>query len=165
MARFVAVTFGQLVSTTGSLLTAFALPIWLYTRTGSVTDLGLLWALALLFGVLTLPVAGAITDRVDRRKVMMLASCLSGSIQLCLAALLFTDSLSLWHIYVLVSLSQVGGSFQRIAFQSAVPQLVPKKVPGPRDGHRAAVHRYRAAADAGARGGPVRGDRVSRASC
>jgi amino acid adenylation domain-containing protein len=130
MGRFVAVTVGQLVSTTGSLLTAFALPIWLYTRTGSVTDLGLLWALALLFGVLTLPVAGAITDRVDRRKVMMIASCVSGSVQLGLAALLFTDSLSLWHIYVMVSLSQVAGSFQRIAFQSAVPQLVPKRFLG-----------------------------------
>ncbi|MGB3442387.1 MAG: amino acid adenylation domain-containing protein [Actinophytocola sp.] len=130
MSRFVAVTAGQLVSTTGSLLTAFALPIWLYTRTGSVTDLGLLWALALLFGVLTLPVAGAITDRVDRRKVMMLASCVSGTVQLGLAALLFTESLSLWHIYLLVSLSQVAGSFQRIAFQSAVPQLVPKRFLG-----------------------------------
>jgi amino acid adenylation domain-containing protein len=130
MTRFVAVTLGQLVSTTGSLLTAFALPIWLYTRTGSVTDLGLLWALALVFGVLTLPLAGAITDRVDRRKVMMLASSLSGSIQLGLAVLLFTDSLVLWHVYVLVSLSQIGGSFQRIAFQSAVPQLVPKRFLG-----------------------------------
>ena len=130
MGRFVAVTVGQLVSTTGSLLTSFALPIWLYTRTGSVTDLGLLWALALLFGVLTLPVAGAITDRVDRRRVMMLASCVSGAVQLGLAALLFTDSLSLWHIYVMVSLSQVAGSFQRIAFQSAVPQLVPKRFLG-----------------------------------
>jgi amino acid adenylation domain-containing protein len=130
MARFVAVTFGQLVSTTGSLLTSFALPIWLFTRTGSVTDLGLLWALALIFGVLTLPVAGAITDRYDRRKVMMLASCLSGSVQLGLAVLLFTDSLVLWHVYMLVALSQVGGSFQRIAFQSAVAQLVPKRFLG-----------------------------------
>ncbi len=130
MGRFVAVTIGQLVSTTGSLLTSFALPIWLYTRTGSVTDLGLLWALALLFGVLTLPVAGAITDRVNRRRVMMLASCVSGSVQLGLAVLLFSGSLSLWHIYVLVSLSQVAGSFQRIAFQSAVPQLVPKRFLG-----------------------------------
>jgi amino acid adenylation domain-containing protein len=130
MSRFVAITAGQLVSTTGSMLTAFALPIWLYTRTGSVTDLGLLWALALLFGVLTLPVAGAITDRVNRRKVMMIASCTSGTIQLGLAALLFSGSLSLWHIYVLVSLSQIAGSFQRIAFQSAVPQLVPKRFLG-----------------------------------
>ncbi|MGC5022575.1 amino acid adenylation domain-containing protein [Micromonospora sp. DT47] len=130
MARFVAVTVGQLVSSTGSALTAFALPIWLFTRTGSVADLGLLWALALICGVLTLPVAGAITDRVSRRRIMMIASCTAGTIQLVLAALLWTDSLVLWHIYALVAMSQIAGSFQRIAFQSAVPQLVPKRFLG-----------------------------------
>ncbi|MER7444431.1 non-ribosomal peptide synthetase/MFS transporter [Micromonospora avicenniae] len=130
MARFVAVTAGQLVSTTGSALTAFALPIWLFNRTGSVADLGLLWALALLCGVLMLPIAGAITDRVSRRKIMMIASSSAGCVQVVLAALLWTDSLALWHIYGLVALSQVAGSFQRIAFQSAVPQLVPKRYLG-----------------------------------
>ncbi|WP_410812627.1 amino acid adenylation domain-containing protein [Micromonospora sp. 067-2] len=130
MARFVAVTAGQLVSTTGSALTAFALPIWLFTRTGSVANLGLLWALALICGVLVLPVAGAITDRVSRRKIMMIASCSAGAIQLILAALLWSGNLALWHIYALVALSQVAGSFQRIAFQSAVPQLVPKRYLG-----------------------------------
>ncbi|MEV1329763.1 amino acid adenylation domain-containing protein [Micromonospora costi] len=130
MARFVAVTAGQLVSSTGSALTAFALPIWLFTQTGSVADLGLLWALALICGVLMLPVAGAITDRVSRRKIMMIASSSAGSIQVVLAALLWTDNLALWHIYGLVALSQVAGSFQRIAFQSAVPQLVPKRYLG-----------------------------------
>ncbi|MGK5739887.1 non-ribosomal peptide synthetase/MFS transporter [Micromonospora sp. URMC 103] len=130
MARFVAVTAGQLVSTTGSALTAFALPIWLFTQTGSVADLGLLWALALICGVLMLPIAGAVTDRVSRRKIMMIASSSAGSIQVVLAALLWTDNLALWHIYGLVALSQVAGSFQRIAFQSAVPQLVPKRYLG-----------------------------------
>ncbi|SCG49819.1 non-ribosomal peptide synthetase/MFS transporter [Micromonospora halophytica] len=130
MARFVAVTVGQLVSTTGSALTAFALPIWLFTRTGSVADLGLLWALALICGVLMLPVAGAVTDRISRRKIMMIASCTAGSVQLALAGLLWSDTLALWHIYALVALGQVAASFQRIAFQSAVPQLVPKRYLG-----------------------------------
>ena len=48
MARFVGVAAGQLVSITGSALTEFAVPIWIYTRTGSLADFGLLWALALL---------------------------------------------------------------------------------------------------------------------
>ncbi|MEV6370682.1 amino acid adenylation domain-containing protein [Micromonospora musae] len=130
MARFVAVTAGQLVSTTGSALTAFALPIWLFNQTGSVANLGLLWALALICGVLMLPIAGAITDRVSRRKIMMIASSSAGAVQVVLAALLWSDSLVLWHIYALVALSQVAGSFQRIAFQSAVPQLVPKRYLG-----------------------------------
>ncbi|MEW2444230.1 non-ribosomal peptide synthetase/MFS transporter [Micromonospora marina] len=130
MGRFMAVTTGQLISSTGSALTAFALPIWLFNRTGSVANLGLLWALALICGVLMLPVAGALVDRVSRRRIMMAASCFAGSVQLVLAALLWTDNLVLWHIYMLVALSSVAGSFQRIAFQSAVPQLVPKRYLG-----------------------------------
>ncbi|MGW1062488.1 amino acid adenylation domain-containing protein [Micromonospora rubida] len=130
MGRFVAVTAGQFVSTTGSALTAFAVPIWLFTRTGSVADLGMLWALALVCGVLMLPIAGAVVDRVSRRKIMMIASSSAGTIQLVLAGLLWTDNLRLWMIYILVALSQVAGSFQRIAFSSAVPQLVPKRYLG-----------------------------------
>ncbi|MET8910070.1 amino acid adenylation domain-containing protein [Micromonospora sp. NPDC004551] len=130
MARFLSITVGQLISSTGSALTAFALPIWLFNRTGSVADLGLLWALALICGVFMLPVAGAIVDRVSRRRIMMLASSAAGSVQLVLATLLWTDNLVLWHIYLLVALSSVAGSFQRIAFQSAVPQLVPKRYLG-----------------------------------
>jgi amino acid adenylation domain-containing protein len=130
MGRFLAVTVGQLVSTTGSALTSFALPIWLYAQTGSVTNLGLLWALALICGVLTLPVAGAIVDRTDRRRIMMIASCASAALQLILAGLLWSGNLHLWEVYALVSLSQVAASFQRIALQSAVPQLVPKRYLG-----------------------------------
>ncbi|MFE0592803.1 amino acid adenylation domain-containing protein [Micromonospora echinospora] len=130
MARFLAVTVGQVVSTTGSALTAFALPIWLFTETGSVTNLGLLWALALLCGVLVLPVAGAITDRINRRRIMMIASSSAGTVQVVLAALLWSGNLVLWHIYLLVALSQVAAAFQRIAYQSSVPQLVPKRYLG-----------------------------------
>jgi len=128
--RFLAVVTGQLISTTGSALTAFALPIWLYQKTGSVADLGLLWSLALICGVAMLPIGGALTDRIDRRRIMMIASSLAGSLQVILAVLLWTDSIQLWHVYVLISLSQAAGSFQRIAFQTAMPQLVPKRYLG-----------------------------------
>ncbi|WP_412538001.1 amino acid adenylation domain-containing protein [Longispora sp. K20-0274] len=130
LGRFLAVASGQLVSATGSALTAFAVPIWLYTKTGSVAQLGLLWAVSLICGVLTLPVAGALIDRIDRRRVMMAASCAAGAVQLTLAALLWSGQTALWPLYVLLSLSSAAGAFQRIGFQAAVPQLVPKRYLG-----------------------------------
>ncbi|MDX3192679.1 amino acid adenylation domain-containing protein [Streptomyces sp. MN03-5084-2B] len=130
LARFAVVTAGQLVSATGSALTSFAVPIWLYTRTGSVADLGLLWALALLCGVLVLPVAGALVDRGDRRKIMMAASGIAGVVQLALALLVTSDPVPLWAIYLLIPLGSVAGAFQRIAYQSSVAQLVPKQYLG-----------------------------------
>lgn len=134
MPRFLAVAVGQLVSATGSALTAFAVPIWLYLETGSVANLGLLWSLLLLCGVLPLPVAGAIVDRGDRRRVMMVASCVAGSIQLVLALLLWSGQWQMWHIYALLSLTAVASAFQRLAYQSAIPQLVPKHYLGHANG-------------------------------
>ena len=128
--RFLAVAAGQLISTTGAALAGFAVPIWLYTQTGSVTDLGLLWSLSLVCGVLTLPVAGALVDRADRRKIMMAASCTAGAVELTLAVLLWSGTVVLWTVYALLAVSAVAASFQRIAFQSSIPQLVPKRYLG-----------------------------------
>ncbi|WP_326820140.1 non-ribosomal peptide synthetase/MFS transporter [Streptosporangium sp. NBC_01756] len=128
--RFLSVAIGQLVSSTGSALTGFAVPVWLFDRTGSVTDLGLLWALTLLCGVAMLPIAGPLIDRFDRRRVMITASGISGVIQLCITLLLLTDRLDLWVIYLLLPLNSMAGTYQRLAFQTAVPQLVPKRYLG-----------------------------------
>ncbi|MFC4061556.1 amino acid adenylation domain-containing protein [Planomonospora corallina] len=128
--RFLGVALGQLVSATGSALTNFAVPVWLFDRTGSVADLGLLWALTLICGVAVLPFAGPLIDRFDRRRVMAAASGAAGVLQLCLALLLWADRLDLWTIYVLLPLSSMAGTFQRLAFQTAVPQLVPKRYLG-----------------------------------
>ncbi len=130
MGRFVTITIGQLVSTTGAALTSFAVPIWLYTQTGSVTNLGLLWALVLLGGVVILPVAGALVDRVDRRRIMIIASATAGGVQLALALFLLNGIHPLWLIYLMVPLGSIAGSFQRIAYQSSIAQLVPKQYLG-----------------------------------
>ncbi|MFF5204854.1 amino acid adenylation domain-containing protein [Streptosporangium sp. NPDC000396] len=128
--RFLSVAIGQLVSATGSALTGFAVPVWLFDRTGSVADLGLLWALTLISGVAMLPIAGPLIDRFDRRRVMLAASSISGVIQLCITLLLVAGQLDLWTIYLLLPLNSMAGTYQRLAFQTAVPQLVPKRYLG-----------------------------------
>ncbi|WP_433256779.1 non-ribosomal peptide synthetase/MFS transporter [Streptosporangium sp. CA-135522] len=128
--RFLSVAVGQMVSVTGSALTGFAIPVWLFDRTGSVTDLGLLWALSLISGVAMLPIAGPLIDRFDRRRVMLAASGLSGLVQLCVTLLLWTGHLDLWVIYVMLPINSMAATYQRLAFQTAVPQLVPKRYLG-----------------------------------
>jgi hypothetical protein len=46
MKRFAVVAFGQFLSLTGSTLTEFAIPLWLYLRTGSLAIFGLLAVLS-----------------------------------------------------------------------------------------------------------------------
>ncbi|MEV0588382.1 amino acid adenylation domain-containing protein [Nonomuraea sp. NPDC050310] len=134
MRRFSAVAAGQLVSIVGGALTEFAIPIWIYTTTGSLVSFALFSVLALVPGTLVAPLAGAIVDRFDRRKVMLAGSTAAGGTQLALALLLWTDRLQIWHVYPLLALLSVALTFQRLAYQSAVPQLVPKRYLGHANG-------------------------------
>ncbi|HVR10155.1 MAG TPA: MFS transporter, partial [Thermoanaerobaculia bacterium] len=56
---FLLIWLGQLVSITGSALTSFALGVWVYSRTGSVTKYSLLLLATALPGILLSPFVGA----------------------------------------------------------------------------------------------------------
>ena len=91
---------GQLVSLVGSGLTSFALGVWAYQRSGSVTQFALIVFFAGLPGILLAPVAGTLVDRWDRKWVMIGADTLSGVITLVVALLLWTgQSPGLAHLH------------------------------------------------------------------
>jgi hypothetical protein len=134
MGRFLAVALGQLVSITGSALTEFAVPLWIYLTTGSIARFALFAVLGLVPGMLVAPLAGAIVDRYSRRRVMLAGDLAAGAAVLGLSLLYFTGGLALWHIYGLMSWLSVALTFQRLAYNSAVPQLVPKHFLGHANG-------------------------------
>jgi amino acid adenylation domain-containing protein len=134
LSAFLTVAFGQLVSLIGSGLTTFALGVWVYQRTGSVSLFGLISVMTLLPAVVLAPVTGAVADRWDRRKIMLAADSLSGAGACTLAALLWTDSLRLWHVYPLVAVGAIAMAFQQPAYRAAVTQLVPKRYYGKANG-------------------------------
>ncbi|MEU6413191.1 amino acid adenylation domain-containing protein [Microbispora sp. NPDC046933] len=134
MRRFLLVAAGQLVSITGSALTEFAIPLWIYLTTGSLARFALFSVLGLLPGMLVAPLAGAIVDRFDRRKVMIAGDAAAGGTQLALGLLLWTGNLQVWHIYPLLVCLSVALTFQRLAYGSAIPQLVPKRFLGHANG-------------------------------
>ncbi|MGW6706052.1 amino acid adenylation domain-containing protein [Streptomyces sp. NPDC054956] len=134
MRRFLAIATGQQLSMIGSALTEFALPIWMYLQTGSLFQLGLLAAFGLVPGIVVAPLAGAIVDRGDRRRVMLCGDVAAGLTQAALLALHLSGSLEIWHCYVMISLLSAALAFQRVAWGSAVPQLVPKRFLGRANG-------------------------------
>ncbi|MFF8436296.1 non-ribosomal peptide synthetase/MFS transporter [Streptomyces bacillaris] len=134
MGRFLAVALGQLITITGSALTEFALPVWIYMETGSMGKYALYAVIGMLPGILVGPLAGAVVDRLDRRRVMLAASAVAGSTQGALLTLLLSGNLASWHIYVLLGMLSVALTFQRLAYASSVPQLVPKRYLGHANG-------------------------------
>lgn len=127
MRTFTVIWFGQLVSSLGSGLTGFALPVWVYQETGSAEAFGLLFFAATVPMVLLSPVAGALVDRWDRRAVLLWSDGLSALMTLALAALLYTDAFRLWHLVLISGLGSAVGTFQMPAFTASVGMLVPQR--------------------------------------
>lgn len=127
MRTFLIIWLGELVSLIGSGLTSFALGVWIFERTQQATP----FALTVLFGnlprILLLPVAGALADRWNRRRLMILADTGNALVTLATLALLWGGQLEIWHIYLIALFGSVCGAFQEPAYLASVTLLVPKK--------------------------------------
>ncbi|CAG0934561.1 nonribosomal peptide synthetase DhbF [Thermoflexales bacterium] len=124
---FLIVALGQFVSLIGSGLTGFALGVWVYQQTGSVSAFALISVCSMLPGILVSPIAGAVADRYDRRLIMIVSDTTAASATLATVLLLATHSLQIWHIYLITSVSSIANAFQRPAYAAAIAQLVPKQ--------------------------------------
>ena len=127
MRTFSVIWLGQLVSSLGSGLTAFALPVWIYQRTGSAEAFGLLFFAATVPAVLLSPFAGALVDRWDRRKVLIATDALAALATLAIAGLLYTGRFEVWHLFLISALSSAVGTFQSPAFSAVIGVLVPRR--------------------------------------
>lgn len=127
MRTFFVIWFGQLVSLVGSGLTGFAMGVWLYQETGSVTLFALSNLCFVLPQMLFSPLAGALVDRWDRRRAMILSDTGAGLSTLFLALMLFAGRLEVWHVYLALAVSALFNTFQWPAYSAATTLLVPKK--------------------------------------
>ncbi|MDP9472141.1 MAG: MFS transporter [Chloroflexota bacterium] len=118
---------GQFVSVTGTWIQTLALS-WLVVDglNGSAVQLGLVsvcqFAPVLLFG---LP-AGVVADRVPRRNLLTTTAMLSGILAAALAVLVATDTVQLWHVYLLALGLGVVNAFDMPARQAFVSEMVGK---------------------------------------
>ena len=127
MRTFVFVWFGQLVSTIGSGLTGFALGVWVYQETGSTTLFAMNMLAYAIPNLVVSPFAGALVDRYDRRKIMILSDSGAGLVTLSVAALLVTGNLEVWHVFLATAASATFTTFQWPAYSATTTLLVPKE--------------------------------------
>jgi DHA3 family macrolide efflux protein-like MFS transporter len=127
MKTFLVIWIGQFVSLIGSGLTSFALGVWVYMETGSVTPLALVALFATIPHLVLAPFAGALVDRWDRRKAMIFSDSGAAVCTAVVATLLYTGNLEVWHIFVTAGVSSSFSTFQWPAYSAATTLLVPKK--------------------------------------
>ncbi|MBV9791760.1 MAG: MFS transporter [Chloroflexi bacterium] len=127
MRTFAIILFGQLISMFGSGLTGFALGVWVYQETGSVTQYALISLFTILPTVVLSPFIGALVDRWNRRWVMFMGDAGAGLMSLTIALLFFSGQLTIGAIYVCLMLASVANTFQWTAWAASTALLVPKQ--------------------------------------
>jgi DHA3 family macrolide efflux protein-like MFS transporter len=70
------------------------------------------------------PLAGALVDRWDRRRTMMLCDATGAAVTLSMAGLLAAGLLRTWHVYVAVAVSALANAFHQPAYAASIPLLV-----------------------------------------
>ncbi|MFC4427371.1 MFS transporter [Deinococcus navajonensis] len=124
----------QALSVLGSGLSGFALNIYL-TQTlfplesqrpqlaGALAMTALGWTFAALLGA---PLAGALADRWNRRRMMMTCDALGALLLLGLTALILLGTPPVWALVVFTTLLGLVGTFHGSAFDTSYSALVPR---------------------------------------
>lgn len=127
MRGFAIVWLGQTVSLLGSKLTEFALGVWVYRQTESITQFALILLFIYLPNILILPLAGSLVDRWNRRWVMLGSDAIAAINTVILMVLVSFQELQLWHIYLAIIIRAVVEAFQVPAYTASIAQLVPRQ--------------------------------------
>ena len=117
----------QSLSQLGSAITAFALTLWLYEKTGSALSTAALRICTYAPYVVMSIFAGAISDKFDKKKTMLICDLFAA---LCTIAVFFlykTDTLSVWHLYVINAVSGLMNTVQQPASEVAYTMIIPKE--------------------------------------
>jgi MFS family permease len=117
---------GQVVSTLGTRIASLAYPLLVLALTGSPLLAGVVgFAQALPFLLVYLP-AGALVDRLDRKRVMLVADALRAGVLATVVAGLVWDWLTLVHLVVVVFVDGTCFVFFQLAESAALPHIVPR---------------------------------------
>jgi DHA3 family macrolide efflux protein-like MFS transporter len=120
---FLLIWAGQLISSIGSQVASFALGIWVLRTTGSTTQFAMTFVAMTTPSLIVSPVAGALVDRWDRRRIMIACDLLSAATMLVFAALGATGGLRIWLVYCAVGAASLFDAFRAPAFAASIPLL------------------------------------------
>lgn len=116
----------QSISQLGSSMTAFALTLWLYEQTGSSLDTAMLTICSYAPYVIMSIFAGALTDRFDKKKTMLVCDVLAVMCTITVLILFKTNTLMTWHLYALNAFSGLMNTVQQPASEVAMTLIIPK---------------------------------------
>lgn len=117
----------QGISQLGSSMTAFALTLWLYEKTGSSLSTAALTICSYAPYVIMSIFAGALTDRFDKKKTMLFCDLFAAGCTVAIFVLFRSGQLAVWHLYALNALSGLMNTVQQPASEVAMTLVIPRQ--------------------------------------
>ncbi|HEX7774838.1 MAG TPA: MFS transporter, partial [Pyrinomonadaceae bacterium] len=77
--------------------------------------------------ILMLPLAGALVDRWDRRRMMIYCNLIPAISTASVVLLIIAGQLQVWHVYISIIVLSIVGSFTGLAYSTTITLLVPKR--------------------------------------
>lgn len=115
---------GQGISLVGTWMQTVAMSWLVYSMTGSALLLGVVAFAGLICTFIFGPFAGVLTDRMDRKRIVMITQMLSMLQALTLAAVVLTGTAAVWNLIILSAVLGLINAFDMPARQSFIPELV-----------------------------------------
>ena len=115
---------GKLISVFGSAIYTFAIGLYVLKQTGSGFSFALTLFVGLIPTIIFSPVAGYMSDRFDKKKIVVFMDFSNGMMFLILFMLTLKFELNQPMIYISTFMTTVFTTFFGIAFEAAKPNLV-----------------------------------------
>jgi Transmembrane secretion effector len=124
-AQFRRLWAGTTLSSIGSALTGFAVPLQVYDITRSSFAVGAIGVATVVPTITIGMFGGSLADSVDRRKLVLGTTCGQAAVSAALAAQAIAAVSSVWLLYALVALSSTLSAINQPARRTFVPSLLP----------------------------------------
>lgn len=116
---------GCCVSSFGNALYSAAIGIWVYQQTGSEAWMGIISATSFFVSFFVEPIAGAVSDCLQARNLLVAADCMQGIVMLLIAALSYQQVLTVEGVFALSLLAAICNAIFSPASSVVLLQIVP----------------------------------------
>ncbi len=121
---------GQIVSYLGNGQQAFATPLIVLALTGSAVQVGIVMSLSTIAVLIVSPIAGALVDRWDRKRTMLLCDAGRMLLTFSIPLAFWFHALTMPQLYIVVTIAGVLGTIFSVANTAALPNVVtPDQLP------------------------------------
>ena len=122
---FVLLQTGQTLSAAGSQAASIAYPLLVLALTHSPAKAGVVGFATLLPGLLVAPVAGAVVDHVDRRRLMIVSDVVRAAALGALAGAIYAARAQFWMVPLIAFVDSGAATFYSVASTAALRSVVP----------------------------------------